>query len=186
VDRASNIINHMREFGRKADMVLQPVMLNTVILKALAIFQQQLKLKNILTALVFEENLPIIMGDPGLLEQVFVNLFINARDAIEDFFSSGHTGTREKRIQVITRSENGFVLVQFSDSGAGIAQGITQRIFEPFFTTKKVGEGTGLGLSISYGIVKGCGGTIRLVSNAPAGASFLLKFPVAKERPDEA
>lgn len=179
VDRASRIINHMREFGRKADMTLQPVQINTIIKRSHEIFTQQLKLKNIQTLFLLDEKLPVIMGDPGLLEQVFVNLFINARDAIEENWANRDAAAGDKRIEIVTRSESGTVSILFCDTGAGIPQGITQRIFEPFFTTKKVGEGTGLGLSISYGIVKGCGGTIRLVSQAPEGACFLLSFPAS-------
>ncbi len=183
VDRASRIINHMREFGRKADMALSPLDLNRVIVRAHEIFNQQLTLKRIETVFDLDPELPAIMGDPGLLEQVFVNLFLNARDAIEDRFGSSETAPGEKQIKISSRGENGRVKVEFSDTGAGIPPRIADKVFEPFFTTKKVGEGTGLGLSISYGIVKGCGGTIRVSGEEGRGAVFLLTFPaVQKER----
>ena len=110
------------------------------------------------------------------LEQVFINLVINARGAMEDKLAPP---TKLLRIRSFT--DNGHVVVTISDTGIGIPKDIIYRIFEPFFTTKEVGKGAGLGLSISYGIVEAYGGTITVQSEVGAGTTFELRFPVASE-----
>jgi histidine kinase len=179
VDRASRIINHMREFARKSDMDLEKVQLNEVLEKAFEIFSQQLKLRGIEVVWDIESPLPKINGDAGRLEQVFINLLLNARDAIEEKWNAGDPGECDKRIVLRTYSSRNEVICEVCDTGKGIPEGFADRIFEPFFTTKEVGKGTGLGLSISYGIVKDCGGTIRVAPNPPGGACFILTFPMA-------
>jgi histidine kinase len=118
------------------------------------------------------------MADPGRLEQVFINLLINARDAIEDKWGNMEYQPGDKRIVLTTGVENNQVIVKVCDTGTGIPRGIVDKIFEPFFTTKKVGRGTGLGLSISYGIIKECGGDIRAGSGTGTGACFIVTFPI--------
>ncbi|MGE4293254.1 MAG: ATP-binding protein [Desulfovibrio sp.] len=178
VDRASKIINHMREFGRKPEMTLEPVDVNRVLHRAFEIFSQQLKLREIEVDWELDENLPLIQGDSGRLEQVFINLLINARDAIEEKWDKLERVKGAKRIALSTRAERGKVVIEVADTGPGIPKAIAERIFEPFFTTKKVGKGTGLGLSISYGIVKDCGGAIRVAARKGWGAVFVLDFPL--------
>jgi histidine kinase len=179
IDRANKIINHMRDFARKSDMNLERVQVNVVLKNAFDIFSQQLKLRKIETIWDIEENLPVITADPGRLEQVFINLLINARDAIEQKWEHhGGTGEVEKKIFIKTCLRNQKVLAEVSDTGTGIPEGIRDKIFEPFFTTKAVGKGTGLGLSISYGIVKDFHGEIRAVANEYGGACFRLEFPI--------
>ena len=85
----------------------------------------------------------------------------------------------EKKITVKTKSNGEKIVCQICDTGIGVLEIHRDRVFEPFFTTKEVGKGMGLGLSISYGIVKECGGTIRVVANDPEGACFILEFPIA-------
>jgi histidine kinase len=178
VDRATNIINHMRQFGRKSEITLTKVQVNQVLVDAFQIFSQQLKLREIEVDWNLEEGLPEIMADPSRLEQVFINLLINARDAIEDEGRSKEKKDGRKKISLKTISEGKTVIVEVSDSGTGIPESIQDKIFEPFFTTKKVGEGTGLGLSISYGIIKDCGGNIKALTNKEGGARFVIKFPI--------
>ncbi|MGD8880474.1 MAG: ATP-binding protein, partial [Desulfobacterales bacterium] len=122
-----------------------------------------------------------IMADADRLEQVFINLLINARDAIDKSRQSQPPQKGEKKIILKTRSAPREITVEISDSGPGIEDSILERIFEPFFTTKKVGQGTGLGLSISYGIIKDCKGSIQAVSGKGKGARFIMKFPIANE-----
>jgi histidine kinase len=180
VDRATKIINHMREFGRKSDLALVPVHIDEVMKKAFEMFSQQLKVRGIEVQWDLAEELPAIMGDPDRLEQVFINLLINARDAIEE--RSGRDGRdAEKRIAMHTSApgEGGTVVVEVWDTGIGIPEKMRNKLFEPFFTTKDVGKGTGLGLSISYGIVKDCGGTIDAVERDGGGACFRMRFPAA-------
>ena len=179
VDRATRIINNMREFARKSGMDISKVNVNQVIEKAFEFFTQQLKLREIETVWELEKDIPKIMADPGQLEQVFINLFLNARDAIEQKWDSQRPLVGEKKITVKTKSNGEKIVCQICDTGIGVLEIHRDRVFEPFFTTKEVGKGMGLGLSISYGIVKECGGTIRVVANDPEGACFILEFPIA-------
>ncbi len=184
VDRAAKIINHMRQFARKSDMDFEKVQINEVLQRAFEIFSQQLKLKGIDVVWKIEKGLPKINADPSRLEQVFINLLLNARDAIEEQCGPRELKMCEKKITLTTRSDPQNVICKVCDTGKGVPETITDKIFEPFYTTKEVGKGTGLGLSISYGIVKDCGGNIRVVPNKPEGACFILKFPVP-EKNDE-
>ena len=179
VERASKIINHMREFGRKSALEVSSVHLNDVILKSLDFFSQQLRLRNIEVVLELEEKIPSIMADPNRLEQVFINLLTNARDAIEDKALQDPSSPGDKRITIRTHSNRRYVFAEVCDSGTGIPKELTNKIFEPFFTTKTVGKGTGLGLSISYRIISEYGGTIHSVSKEGEGACFDIRFPRA-------
>ena len=178
VERATNIINHMRQFGRKSEISVAAVQVNHVLKNAFQIFSQQLKLREIEVDWNLEENLPEIMADSSRLEQVFINLLINARDAIEEHWRSKEKKEGEKRISLKTISEGKTVIVEVRDTGTGIQETIQDKIFEPFFTTKKVGQGTGLGLSISYGILKDYGGSIKALNNKGGGTRFVIKFPI--------
>jgi histidine kinase len=181
VDRASKIINHLREFGRKADVKKSPVQVNEALEKALDIFCQQLKLREIEVVKDFDENLPPVLADSNRLEQVFINLLINARDAIEEKGERNHRKDAVKRIDLVTSSQGGLVTIEVKDTGMGIPESILDKIFEPFFTTKQVGQGTGLGLSISYGIVQDYHGIIKVETRENAGSTFVVQFPVADE-----
>jgi histidine kinase len=142
----------------------------------------QLKNRGIRWTLSLDVNLPKIMGDDNRLEQVFINLILNARDAMLSQASSlGPEGKeRDKVITIKTSSENGRVVVTISDTGPGIPESLEPKVFEPFFTTKKTGDGTGLGLSISYGIVQEHNGTIEIDHTVAEGATFRLSFPALK------
>src|SRR2546427_63393 len=113
----------------------------------------------------------VVLGNPIQLEQVFINLLTNARDAVAD--------APRKAIRISGAVVAGAVEVAVADTGHGILPELEQRIFDPFFTTKEVGKGTGLGLSITYGIIKEHGGTISVVSPLGEGAAFLIHFPLA-------
>jgi histidine kinase len=177
VDRASKIINHMRQFARKSDPTLERLHVNQVMENALDIFSQQLKVRGIAVEREMAEGLPPVLGDPGRLEQVFINLLLNARDAIEEKAAAQSGADMERRITLRTARSGSQVVCQVCDTGIGLAPEMADKVFEPFFTTKEVGKGTGLGLSISYGIVKECGGTIRAVSRPGTGACFEVTFP---------
>ena len=178
VDRASKIINHMREFGRKSDVKKEPVLVNEPLEKALEIFRQQLKLREINIVKELEKDLPPILADPNRLEQVFINLLINARDAIEEKSGKTDQVCVTKEIFLGTSLKNGMVNVEVKDTGSGIPKPILDKIFEPFFTTKNVGKGTGLGLSISYGILQDYGGRIKVETTEGEGSTFIIQFPV--------
>ncbi|MFO7707764.1 MAG: PAS domain S-box protein [Desulfobacterales bacterium] len=177
VDRATRIINHMREFGRKADRQVDPIQVNDVIRKSLDIFSQQLKVRGIDVVLDLAEHLPLVRADANRLEQVFINLLINARDAIEAKVEATAHLKGQKKIYLTTSPKNGSVHIEVRDTGLGIPRAVIGKIFEPFFTTKEVGKGTGLGLSISYQIIQEFGGTIRPESREGQGAVFIIHLP---------
>jgi histidine kinase len=181
VDRASKIINHLREFGRKAEVKKEKVQVNEAMTRALEIFRQQLKLREIEVICEFDPDLPLILADANRLEQVFINLLINARDAIEEKCERLDRGKIAKRIHLKTSSQGALVIVEVRDTGTGIPEAIVDKVFEPFFTTKKVGQGTGLGLSISYGIVQDFHGIIKVETREGEGSNFIVQFPVAGE-----
>jgi len=180
VDRASKIIHHMRQFGRKSDMELvrAKVQINDVLEKAFEMFSLQLKARGIEAVWNIDNNLPMIKADPDRLEQVFVNLILNARDAIEEKWGPRENGKDAKKIQFKTSFLNNKVVVEISDTGTGVPEAVADKIFNPFFTTKEVGKGTGIGLSISYSILKDCGGEIHLMPQKDGGARFILTFPI--------
>ncbi|BCS88253.1 PAS domain-containing protein [Pseudodesulfovibrio sediminis] len=179
VDRAAKIIEHMREFGRKADLKTMPVQINDVLERGFEFFSQQLEVHNIKVVWELEHNLPMIMADSNRLEQVVINLLLNARDAIEEKWN-GQGLMADKRIHLTSFRQDERVCFRVCDTGSGIPKPIRERLFEPFFTTKNVGKGTGLGLSISYGIVGDYGGDIKARSWEGDGACFEICFPIAE------
>jgi len=170
----------MRQFARKSDMEMVSIQLNEVLKSAFEIFSQQLKVRGIQVVWEIQESLPRIHADPSRLEQVFINLLLNARDAIESKWGDQPPAHEngEKTIFLWTGADDQEVVCRVCDTGTGIPDNIVEKIFEPFYTTKEVGKGTGLGLSISYGIVKECGGSIEAVPNDPHGTCFILRFPL--------
>ncbi|MGA7144936.1 MAG: PAS domain S-box protein [Desulfobacterales bacterium] len=180
VDRSADIISHMRQFARKSSVVLAEVQVNEILKRAHDIFSQQLKVRGIEVAWDIEQDLPTIMADSSRLEQVFINLLLNARDAIEEKWRSSERAMGTKKITLKTALEGNMVVVEVKDTGIGISEDIADKIFEPFFTTKEVGKGTGLGLSISYGIIKDCHGDIKAAMNEQKETCFHIFFP-AKE-----
>ncbi len=169
--KATQIISHLRTFGRAAPASRDPIRLRQVIERALSLMQEQLRLREIDVTLDLGPEEPVVVGNPIQLEQVFINLLTNARDALVD--------SPRKVIRISASVGSAAVEIAFVDSGHGIPSGLQARIFDPFFTTKEVGKGTGLGLSITYGIVKEHGGTISVVSPPGEGATFLIHLPLA-------
>ncbi|UCF57452.1 MAG: PAS domain S-box protein [Deltaproteobacteria bacterium] len=181
IDRAVHIINHLREFGRKADIQREKVDINKPLEGVFTLLSQQLKLRGIKVVLDLNEELPSIMGDANRLEQVFLNLVLNARDAMMEKDEKVIQEESEKILTVKSFQENDQVVVTVSDTGIGMSPDEKGRIFEPFFTTKEVGKGTGLGLSISYGIIKDYNGTIEVESEVGKGTTLKITFPACEE-----
>jgi histidine kinase len=182
VDRASKIIEHMRHFARKSDINFEHININKILKRAHDIFSQQLKVRGIDVVWNLTDDLPAITADPGRIEQVFINLLVNARDAIEE--KSEQTGSKveSEKIIIETFLKDEHAVIKVSDTGIGIRDDIREKIFEPFFTTKEVGKGTGIGLSISYGIIKECKGHIEVASDLKTGGtSFTIRLPFAKK-----
>ncbi len=182
VDRAARIINHMRQFARKSDLELHAVQINDVLQSAFEIFSQQLKVRGIEVQWALGPDLPRIQADPQRLEQVFINLLINARDAIEEKWNRKGRNDQPDCIAIRTGLSEQQVSCRICDTGLGVPRNLRKKIFEPFFTTKQVGKGTGLGLSISYGIVMECQGQIWVEPGEPQGACFVMTFPAKSSR----
>jgi len=177
VDRAAEIINHLRNFGRKADFTRETVYINRPIQNVLEIIGKQLSLQNITIEADLDNDIPAILAHNNRLEQVIFNLITNARDAINQKHESG-TGD-ERIIRILSFTENKRVAVSVSDTGVGIPELLRERIFESFFTTKKMGEGMGLGLSIAYGIITDYDGRIEIESLEGKGTTIKFSFPYA-------
>jgi len=173
-ERCSKIIKGLLGFSRKTSSEKCMINLNTLIENTLAMVRHQSRFYNILFDLQMDSSLPEVNIDPNQIQQVFLNLLINAADAME----------KKGKITLATRLvENDgarFVEVEIADSGPGIPENIRSKIFEPFFTTKPVGKGTGLGLAVSYGIIKKHEGTIFIKDSSGIGASFCIQLPVAR------
>jgi C4-dicarboxylate-specific signal transduction histidine kinase len=169
--KAIEIISHLRTFGRAAPVSHEVIPLKQVIERALSLMQDQFRLREVQVTVDLGPEEPLVVGNPIQLEQVFINLLTNARDAVAE--------SPRKAIRISGTVDSGAVEVALADTGPGIPPGLERRIFDPFFTTKEVGKGTGLGLSITYGIVKEHGGTISVVSRPGEGATFLIHLPLA-------
>ena len=139
---------------------------------------EQLRLRAIEIDLELCPDELLVLANPIQLEQVFINLLTNARDALAD--------ANQRTIRIASSRDEERIMIAFSDTGPGIPRELQQRIFDPFFTTKEVGTGTGLGLSITYSILKEYGGDISVISEVGKGATFLIELPFADEEPPEA
>src|SRR5437016_204301 len=170
VRKATEIISHLRTFGRAAPASRQPMPLRQIIERALSLMQEQLRLREIEVTVDLGPEEPWVVGNAIQMEQVFINLLTNARDAMAD--------SPRKTIRISGSVGSTAVEVAVADTGHGIPAGLKGRIFDPFFTTKEVGKGTGLGLSITYGIIKEHGGTISVVNRPNEGATFIIRLPL--------
>lgn len=173
VRKATEIISHLRTFGRAASVSREPVAINLVIRDAISLMHEQLRLRQITIELRFPAEDVIVVGNGIQLEQVFINLLTNARDAM--------VNVTRKVITITCMVKADMVDISFGDTGPGIAAELEQRIFDPFFTTKEVGAGTGLGLSITYGIIKEHQGTIMVENHPGEGALFLIQLPLESQ-----
>jgi C4-dicarboxylate-specific signal transduction histidine kinase len=169
VRKATEIISHLRTFGRVASVSHEAVVIKQVIQNAISLMREQLRLRQINVELRFPPEDIVVIGNAIQLEQVFINLLTNARDAMAE--------VTDKVITITCRIQADMVDLSVSDTGPGIPEGLEQRIFDPFFTTKEVGKGTGLGLSITYGIIKEHQGTITVENRPGRGALFLIQLP---------
>src|SRR5262245_11665065 len=172
VRKATEIISHLRTFGRAAPVTFEAIEVDAVIERALSLMQEQLRLRGIDVDLDLCPDELVVHGNPIQLEQVFINLLTNARDALDEV-----PGER-KKIRIVSSLVRERIRIVFEDTGPGIPAEIAQRVFDPFFTTKEVGTGTGLGLSITYSIVKEHGGEISLSRTRGGGATFIVEMPV--------
>jgi len=169
--RASEIVNNLLNFSRTGAAELADIDVNRVVEETLSLVAHPLKTSQIQIVKQLGETLPPVRGSANKLQQVFLNLFLNARDAMP---GGG-------MLEVRTAAHNGSVEVEIADTGAGIPREHIHRIFDPFFTTKANGRGTGLGLSVSYGIIKEHAGKIDVRSTPGKGTSFHVEFPAVRK-----
>jgi PAS domain S-box-containing protein len=175
--RAAEIANGLLNFSRTSTTEFRETDLNQVIRDTLSLLEHQFKTAAITVDLELAEKLPLIHGNPGKLQQVFLNLLLNAKEAMQ---AGGHL-----RVATAVHEQDNFVEAVIADSGSGIAPENLKRIYDPFFTTKtmpKPGDrrGTGLGLSVSYGIIQEHAGKIHVESEIGSGTTFHLEFPLLR------
>ena len=177
VDRLSAIAAKFKNFSRNsADEPMSKISLNDSLHTIHEILEHQLLKKTIKFSLDLEEGLPAIIGNDNSLQQVFMNLIVNAIDAIEDE-NSNKAKAKKPAIKIHTCSNNGNVIATVEDNGSGIPAEISKKIFEPFFTTKEKGKGTGLGLAVIKSIIDHHKGKIEIESESGRGTCFTLTFP---------
>jgi len=176
VNKMAEIIDHMRIFTRKSEGILEEMIdLNTVVEGPFKLLNQQLKSHNIEVVTELAPALPKLMGDPIRLEQVFMNLITNARNATD----SGGKENRRIEIRTYEVDNRKEVAAEVRDNGGGIPEDLKDKIFQPFFTTTDPGKGTGLGLSVSGKIVEEHRGRIELESEEGKGSTFRVILPIA-------
>ena len=169
-NRCTAIIKNLLKFARQEKVSLEPVEINSVAEDAMAIVEHQLEMHKVKLIHELAPDLPLVSGNANQIQQVLINLMINAQQAMQ--------GSGE--VSVTTSNGNSdMVEISVKDNGPGIPEDIQAKIFEPFFTTKEVGKGTGLGLSVSYGIIKEHKGDIRVISAPDEGTEFRISLPVA-------
>lgn len=171
-ERARRLVKNLLLFARETKPERRLVDLNEIVERTLALRSYELKVENISVELNLDPDLPRTAADAHQLQQVVLNLIVNAEQALQHARGSGHIWIQTRR------APGNRVALVVADDGPGIPPGLASRIFDPFFTTKPLGVGTGLGLSIAYGIVQEHGGDISVESQPGQGATFVVELPV--------
>jgi two-component system, NtrC family, sensor kinase len=170
--RASSIVNNLLNFSRVSDSRFSMIDLNRVLDDTIQLLESQLRNTQIEVVRSYGAELPLVPGNAPKLQQVFMNLILNARDAMPE----------GGRLEISTESDEDSVIIKFRDSGMGIDPAHLSKIYDPFFTTKGIGKGTGLGLAVSYGIIKDHSGHIDVESKPGEGTLFMITLPQATAR----
>ncbi len=168
--RCRVIIQNLLQFSRRKEPLSEPVDLAPLIKATVDLVNYDFSTSGIELLQHVPTSLPMVFADPNQLQQVFLNLITNARQAFE--------GRKQGKLTIEGEEQKGRVLLHFIDDGPGIPAAILGKIFDPFFTTKPPGKGTGLGLSICYGIVQQHHGDLRVKSQPGAGTTFTLELPI--------
>ena len=175
--RCKDIVKGLLEFARPKEPEMSPVLINDLLDRSLSIMEGQTIFQNIHIRREYGAKLPEIIADGSQLQQVFMNIILNAAEAM------GESGTLTLRTR--SNKKDNTLDIQFQDTGPGIEAKNIKRLFEPFFSTKEVGKGTGLGLAISYSIVRKHGGTIMVNSSVGRGSLFTVKIPIGQTEKNE-
>jgi two-component system NtrC family sensor kinase len=172
-NRCRDIIRGLLDFSRQQKPDTTICDINSVIQECVTFVENQASFQNITFVENFETNLPMTVVDPSQMQQVFLNMIINAAEAMEE------EGTIT--LETSTNSGESAIDIRITDTGHGIPEKLFDKLFDPFFTTKEVGHGTGLGLAISYGIIKEHGGNIFVESKVSEGTKFIVRLPLEQE-----
>jgi two-component system, NtrC family, sensor kinase len=170
--RAAEIVNGLLNFARMNGGEYHDVDVNRLIGESISLLDHQMRQSHVKLLIDLDPSIPAVYGNLGKLQQVFINLFLNARDAMP---SGGE-------LKVLSSMNDSMVTIDIEDTGVGISGDDIKRIYDPFFTTKKTGKGTGLGLAVTYGIIQEHGGRITVDSAPGKGAHFKLKLPTRKAK----
>jgi two-component system NtrC family sensor kinase len=175
--RCKDIVKGLLEFARPKEPEASLININDIVENSLALMERQALFQNIKIKKSFTPNIPKIIADSAQLQQVFMNIILNAAEAMDE------NGTLT--LNTSLDGDKKYIKVKFSDTGHGIKKEDKKRLFEPFFTTKEVGKGTGLGLAISYSIIQKHKGTIDVESRVGKGSTFTVKLPVKRKREND-
>jgi two-component system NtrC family sensor kinase len=170
--RCRNIVRGLLDFARQRKPDKKGWDIHTLIDRTITLVEHQAPFQNIKILRNFRTDMPMLYVDADQIQQVFMNILINAADAI-----AGNNGT----LTIKTDMKDGMVEVSFTDTGCGISKEHLSRLFTPFFTTKETGKGTGLGLAISYGIIQSHNGDIEAESEVGKGSTFRIRLPIEKQ-----
>lgn len=177
IERASRVIGRVQGFSRTRVTESVEVDLNQTLRSALVFMGEALRKDGVMHALDLSSELPRVQADPHQLEQVWINLISNARDAAVDKPECGEDGPG-RTLVIRSRQADSRIEIDFEDNGSGMSESTRQKLFQPFFTTKAPGRGTGLGLSISFSILQSLGGSIAVQSELGRGSCFTVTLPV--------
>ena len=177
--RVGHIVSDLLAFSRRGKPQRAPADLNRIVRMTLSLVQHKLKLSNVSVEADLNEGLPPVLCDPSQIQQVVLNLVLNAAEATQ----SKGVDKRPGRVSVTTFIADGMEMLTVADNGEGIPPENLAKIFDPFFTTKSEGKGVGLGLAVSYGIIQAHGGDIEVKSAAGAGATFTVSLPLEQPAP---
>jgi signal transduction histidine kinase len=168
VQRVKEIVRNLRSFARMDAQARTDADLNEGIRSTLKLINNQISANTRINLSL--EEIPPVVCNPGEINQVLLNILVNAAQALE--------GQREPSLEIASKENQGWVEISIGDNGKGMSKEIQKRIFEPFYTTKDIGKGTGLGLSISYGIVSHHQGELNVESAPNQGTVFTLRLPI--------
>ena len=187
VESGSKLTSQLLGYARKGSYEVKPIDLNAVIKETAETFRRVRK--DVIFLFDFAEGLSLVEADSGQIEQIFMNLFVNAADAMPNggkiTIQTENTVIQDMASRPFSLKAGSYALLTVSDTGIGMDKATCERIFEPFFTTKEMGRGTGLGLASVYGIVKGHDGYIDVESVPGAGTTFRIYFPVSQKQAEE-
>jgi two-component system, NtrC family, sensor kinase len=170
--RVGRIVSDLLSFSRRGKPQRAPADLNRILRSTLSLVEHKMKLSNVLVETTLCEDLPPAPCDSSQIQQVVLNLVLNAAEATHN--------RQDRRVTVSTEKGDGTVLLHVSDNGEGILPENLTKIFDPFFTTKPEGKGVGLGLAVSYGIVDSHGGELEVKSTVGEGTTFTVSLPLVE------